>query len=181
MSQFIVENTELISIADAIRAKGGTSAGLTFPAGFVSAIENIPAGGGTIKSVTGSIPSGSDQTFTGSIPITPTPTSARSIFGVSLMTNTSQFSTQTGSSNASFIGTIGLVPFTTFNEQDKYASVSTNIRMLYPNSISGSSVTITISQTGATIKYYYQTGQLSVTLNAACRRRTTISARIVYL
>lgn len=37
---------ELTSIADAIRAKGGTSAGLTYPAGFVSAINAIRTGGG---------------------------------------------------------------------------------------------------------------------------------------
>ena len=36
----------LTSIANAIRAKGGTSAALTYPTGFVSAIENIPTGGG---------------------------------------------------------------------------------------------------------------------------------------
>jgi hypothetical protein len=36
----------LTSIADAIREKGGTSADLTFPAGFVSAVEAIPTGGG---------------------------------------------------------------------------------------------------------------------------------------
>ena len=35
----------LTSIANAIRAKGGTSAALTYPTGFVSAIENIPTGG----------------------------------------------------------------------------------------------------------------------------------------
>ena len=33
------------SVADAIRAKGGTSAQLPFPAGFVSAIGELPAGG----------------------------------------------------------------------------------------------------------------------------------------
>ncbi len=36
----------LTSVADAIRAKGGTSAQLAFPAGFVSAIGAIPTGGG---------------------------------------------------------------------------------------------------------------------------------------
>jgi hypothetical protein len=36
----------LTSIADAIRIKGGTSADLAFPAGFVSAVEAIPTGGG---------------------------------------------------------------------------------------------------------------------------------------
>lgn len=36
----------LSSVADAIRAKGGTSAQLAFPAGFVSAVQAIPTGGG---------------------------------------------------------------------------------------------------------------------------------------
>lgn len=39
-------DTELTSIANAIRTKGGTSAQLTFPSGFISAIEAITSGGG---------------------------------------------------------------------------------------------------------------------------------------
>jgi len=41
-----VTDTELTSIANAIRAKGGTSAQLTFPNDFVTAIGNIPSGSG---------------------------------------------------------------------------------------------------------------------------------------
>ena len=44
MSDYLVTDTELTSIADAIRTKGGTSASLTFPSAFVSAINNIPTG-----------------------------------------------------------------------------------------------------------------------------------------
>ena len=40
-------DTDLTSVANAIRTKGGTSAQLAFPAGFVSAIDAIPTGGGT--------------------------------------------------------------------------------------------------------------------------------------
>lgn len=43
-------DTSLTTVANAIRAKGGTSAQLAFPSGFVSAVEAIP---------TGSTPSGS--------------------------------------------------------------------------------------------------------------------------
>lgn len=43
---YITTDQELKSIADAIRAKGGTSAPLAFPAEFVSAIGAIPSGGG---------------------------------------------------------------------------------------------------------------------------------------
>lgn len=46
MANYITTDTELTSVADAIRAKGGTSAPLAFPDGFVSAVEAIPTGGG---------------------------------------------------------------------------------------------------------------------------------------
>ena len=39
-------DTDLTSVANAIRTKGGTSASLAFPAGFVSAVEAIETGGG---------------------------------------------------------------------------------------------------------------------------------------
>lgn len=39
-------NSDLTSIANAIRTRGGTSAQLAFPAGFVGAIAAIPSGGG---------------------------------------------------------------------------------------------------------------------------------------
>lgn len=39
-------DADLTSVANAIRTKGGTSASLAFPAGFVSAIGDIPTGGG---------------------------------------------------------------------------------------------------------------------------------------
>ena len=47
-------DADLTSVANAIRTKGGTSASLAFPAGFVSAIDVIPTGGGgvTISSTT---------------------------------------------------------------------------------------------------------------------------------
>lgn len=39
-------DSDLTSVANAIRTKGGTSASLAFPAGFVSAVQAIPSGGG---------------------------------------------------------------------------------------------------------------------------------------
>lgn len=42
-------DSNLTSIANAIRTKGGTSAQLAFPAGFVSAIDAIPTGGGGLN------------------------------------------------------------------------------------------------------------------------------------
>jgi len=46
MADYLTNDTDLTSVADAIRAKGGTSASLTYPTGFVSAIQAIPTGGG---------------------------------------------------------------------------------------------------------------------------------------
>lgn len=45
-------DADLTSVANAIRAKGGTSGQLAFPAGFVSAVEAIPTGAGyTIEQI----------------------------------------------------------------------------------------------------------------------------------
>ena len=44
MSNYIVDGSDLTSVADAIRAKSGGSGQLAFPAGFVSEIGNIPSG-----------------------------------------------------------------------------------------------------------------------------------------
>ena len=45
MANYSVSGGDLTSVASAIRTKGGTSAALSFPAGFVTAISNIPTGG----------------------------------------------------------------------------------------------------------------------------------------
>ena len=51
-------NTDLTSVANAIRTKGGTSASLAFPAGFVQAIGDIPSGGISIDDIaTNTLPS----------------------------------------------------------------------------------------------------------------------------
>lgn len=44
---YLVTNTELTDIADAIRIKAEISGSLIFPNGFISAINNIPSGGGS--------------------------------------------------------------------------------------------------------------------------------------
>ena len=46
MAKYLTTDTDLTSVANAIRTKGGTSAPLAYPAGFVSAIDAIPTGGG---------------------------------------------------------------------------------------------------------------------------------------
>lgn len=57
MANYLVTDTDLTSVANAIRTKGGTSASLTFPSGFVSAVQNIPSGGGGVTTRTVTIPS----------------------------------------------------------------------------------------------------------------------------
>lgn len=55
MLQYIVTDTELASVAAAIRLRGGTSAPLTWPNGYAQAVYDIPGGGsGTI--ITGAAP-----------------------------------------------------------------------------------------------------------------------------
>lgn len=41
---YLTNDTDIKKVADAIRAKGGTSAPLVYPSGFVSAIQAIPSG-----------------------------------------------------------------------------------------------------------------------------------------
>ena len=45
-NEYSVNQSDLVSVANAIRTKGGTSETLVFPAGFVSAVQAIQAGGG---------------------------------------------------------------------------------------------------------------------------------------
>jgi hypothetical protein len=45
MANYLTNDTDLKSVADAIRTKGGTSAQLEFPQGFVDAIDAISGGG----------------------------------------------------------------------------------------------------------------------------------------
>lgn len=46
MTDYLVTDTELDAVADAINVKISGTAQLVFPTGFVSAIQSIPAGGG---------------------------------------------------------------------------------------------------------------------------------------
>lgn len=46
MTDYLVTDTELTDVADAIRTKGGTSAALEWPTDYVDAIDAIETGGG---------------------------------------------------------------------------------------------------------------------------------------
>lgn len=60
-ANYLTTNLELTSIANAIRTKGGTSSSLTYPTGFVTAINNLPTGA-TLQSKTVN-PSTTSQTI----------------------------------------------------------------------------------------------------------------------
>ena len=57
MADYVVSDASLASVANAIRSKGGTSEGLVFPAGFVSAIDALKTSG-WVKTLTAAV----DQT-----------------------------------------------------------------------------------------------------------------------
>ena len=68
-------DSDLTSIANAIRTKGSTSASLTFPAGFISAISNIPSGSSYEKIFEGDYTVSTSSTSAATIDtITPTKT-----------------------------------------------------------------------------------------------------------
>lgn len=62
MANYIATDTDLTAVADAIRTKGGTSAQLSFPAGFVSAIGDIS--GGWVKNLSASFSQDDTRVFT---------------------------------------------------------------------------------------------------------------------
>ena len=73
MAERIVQEESLTTVADAIRAKGGTTDALSFPTGFADAISAIKAGGGggdidalidgSITEITSNVTSVKDYTF----------------------------------------------------------------------------------------------------------------------
>ena len=58
MSNYIATDTDLAAVASAIRTKGGTSAQLEFPSGFVSAVDAISSGWTDKQILTANAPSG---------------------------------------------------------------------------------------------------------------------------
>lgn len=57
MAEYVVRDTSLLAVAQAIRAKSGVGGALTFPGGFVQAVAGITAGGGA------SLPGAAGVTF----------------------------------------------------------------------------------------------------------------------
>ncbi len=63
MANYVVSGADLTAVADAIREKGGTDAGLAFPAGFVDAIGDIIGGGEYVTAVFGEVTPASDTIY----------------------------------------------------------------------------------------------------------------------
>ena len=63
MAEYLTNTTDLIKVASAIRAKGGTSDSLVYPDGFVTAIQAIKTGGGTSGSQTGVVDTSASYTM----------------------------------------------------------------------------------------------------------------------
>ncbi len=63
MADYIVKDTELTSVASAIRTAGGTNSLLSFPNGFISAVGNISGGSSDFSTATVTV-SMSAGTFT---------------------------------------------------------------------------------------------------------------------
>lgn len=53
MAEYLVQDTSLTAVADAIREKGGTTAPLSFPAGMADAVRSIQSGGDLSLGITG--------------------------------------------------------------------------------------------------------------------------------
>ena len=53
MAEYLVQDTSLTTVADAIREKGGTSAPLSFPEGMAKAVREIQSGGDLSLGITG--------------------------------------------------------------------------------------------------------------------------------
>lgn len=68
MADYIVKDTELTSVANAIRTAGGTNSLLNFPNGFVSAVGNI-SGGGSSDFSTAEVTLANNLLFAGGVPI----------------------------------------------------------------------------------------------------------------
>ena len=51
MAEYLAKSEDLTAVADAIRAKGGTDAQLTFPSGFVLAVKAISGAGQVVETV----------------------------------------------------------------------------------------------------------------------------------
>ena len=66
MAEYLAKSEDLTAVADAIRAKGGTGARLTFPDGFVGAVQAIDTGGGDLLAarVTNTLTTYSNATIT---------------------------------------------------------------------------------------------------------------------
>lgn len=192
MSSYLVSDTSLTSVANAIRTKGGTSAALSFPTGFVTAIQNLPSGGGggTYQAKTGITPTTSSQTITAdsgydalsSVQINAMPTGTitapASISGssatVSTGTNTLTL-TKTVSVTPS-VTTAGYVSSGTAGNSSVSLTASVNTRSSSDLSASGATVTAPAGYYGSAATKSVDTMTLPTTSSSSATSGYTLKA-----
>lgn len=145
-------NTDLTTIANAIRAKTGGSTPLVFPSGFVSEINNIPAGGGTdieLVKENANIAFSNTDAYTGdSLPLT-TPLVAGDVI---LCVYKSSGFTLTNSSVSSRANGIG---YSAFMTSGTGPSGSYSYTIIVDGSIGSTSLTPYANNTSASIRSRY--------------------------
>lgn len=136
-------NSDLTSVANAIRTKGGTQGQLAFPSGFVTAIQNIPTGGGSgmqVGTATATPASaGSSIQFTG---LSGEPTSFSVISAADLATGAAPYK-------------VNAVVFDGTNVIGQYITNTSNANETYDGSgfsMSYSNGTLTITSTNASFQ-----------------------------
>ena len=102
MANYITTDTELINIANAIREKGGTTEALSYPDGYIAAIEDMQTGGGDTYAVIGvTYPAGSVCTASnGTTTLTAANTSGQAAFSIPTPTSTPETWTISCSDNS---------------------------------------------------------------------------------
>lgn len=98
MAEYLTNTTDLATVADAIRNKGGISAPLAFPDGFATAIGNIPAGK-TEQSKT--------LTLGANTPQTVTPDSGKALSSVPVTLDTSVIKAENIAKDVRMLGITG--------------------------------------------------------------------------
>lgn len=153
-TDYIVTDTELTSVADAIRTKGGTSAALSFPSEFVSAIGAISSGGITpVGTVTINAAGNTDVTYYAT---------AYVAAGSAATPATSITANPTISVNAS----TGLITASVSGSQ----SVTPNVSAGYVTAGTAGNVTVTGSKT------YQLTAQAAKTVTPTTSAQTAVAA-----
>ena len=167
MSQYLVSDTSLLSVANAIRNAGGTTGSLIFPTGFVNAIGAISSGGGGGGGGTGSAITGT---------VTPTTNNANVVINFGRTIERYMFLIEMTDSSLQALADSGIVgnrayAFNGLYKHKKIANVEPSLIAMYvrynPDTGAASSAQTAISNTDNTqlsIKSYNLDTASSTTL-----------------